>query len=109
MFILYRFAPPLPRQGIFFLVIALFAGGNEVAFRRFPTAHERNEVIHSQRRGRKPLLTVMAHSRGAFAFPPFRTTEFTRFVFLALYIRSLKVGEKRLHAEYWETYDLLLM
>lgn len=91
---------PFPRQRIFFLVITLLTGGDEISFRRLSTSHERDEMIHRQLRGRKPPLAVVADSRGALASPPLGATEFSRLVFLALDIRGVEVREKRLHTDY---------
>jgi hypothetical protein len=90
-FTIFRLVFPLPRQRIFFLVVTLLAGGDEISFRRFPASYEGDEMIHCQLRGRKPPLAVVADPHSALASPPLRTAEFTRLVLLALNIRSVEI------------------
>lgn len=94
-FIVFSF--PLPRQGILFLVVAVLAGGDEVAFGGFPSTHQGDQVIHGEFGRREFLLAVMTQPRGALTLPPCGRAEFPRFGLLALDVGIADLGKKWLH------------
>src|SRR5207247_4995221 len=79
-------ALPLPGQRVLLLAVALLARGDKVPFGGLSTAHERNQMIHRQLRGRDVMPTVVTDPIGALALPPLATAQLSRPALLALNI-----------------------
>ena len=61
---------PLRGQEIFFLVVTLLAGRDEIALDGLPSAHDRDQVVHGQIGWLEFPFAIAADAGRALAFPP---------------------------------------
>lgn len=74
---------PFHGKEVLFFVVALFTARNKVPLYRFPSAHDRDKMVHGQISRFKLAFAIVAATGRALPLPPLRSAQFTGFGLLS--------------------------
>lgn len=88
---------PFHRQQMFFLVVAVFAAGDQVALGALAAAGDRNDVIHGKFLGRCPAAAIVTNPLGQAAFPPLGIPQISGLLTLSFQVGGVQLKCKWVH------------